>query len=73
MPEDPDAGDSVSFFRIYRDGDALGDRYERYFDGSGRRTSPGPDTSTGGITHSYWVTAVDQHYAESPRRRAGDG
>ncbi|MEZ0292536.1 MAG: prepilin-type N-terminal cleavage/methylation domain-containing protein [Solirubrobacteraceae bacterium] len=66
VPEDPDAGDSVSFFRIYRDGTALGDRYERYFDGNGTPSVTWTDTGTGGTTHSYWVTAVDQQYRESP-------
>ena len=45
-PEDPDAGDSVSFFRIYRDGIALGNRYERYFDASGSPTVTWTDTGT---------------------------
>ena len=66
VPEDPDAGDSVSFFRIYRDGTALGDRYERYFDGNGSPSVTWTDTGTGGTPHSYWVTAVDQQYRESP-------
>jgi hypothetical protein len=56
---DPNLGDSVSFYRIYRDGV----RYDR--------TSLGTDTSwtdtaVGGTTHSYQVTAVDTHLAESP-------
>ncbi|MGH2944868.1 MAG: hypothetical protein ACRDPC_01105 [Solirubrobacteraceae bacterium] len=62
-PEDPDAGDSIEFYRIYRDGILLANRYARWFD-----TGPSPewqDTQTAGVTHSYWVTAVDQHYAES--------
>jgi hypothetical protein len=62
-PEDPDAGDGVEFYRIYRDGKALADRYARWFDPAGSVTWQ--DTATGGTTHSYWVTAVDKHYAES--------
>jgi prepilin-type N-terminal cleavage/methylation domain-containing protein len=63
-PQDPDLGDSVAFYRIYRDGQALTDRYDRWFDDS--NTVTWQDTATGGTTHTYWVTAVDQHYAESP-------
>lgn len=65
-PEDPDAGDSIAFFRIYRDGFTLADRYDRYFDLSGSPDISWTDTDTAGALHTYWVTAVDQHYAESP-------
>jgi prepilin-type N-terminal cleavage/methylation domain-containing protein len=64
-PEDPDAGDAISFFRIYRDGFTLSDRYDRYFDYSGSGSVSWTDTDTDGSLHTYWVTAVDQHYAES--------
>jgi type II secretory pathway pseudopilin PulG len=64
-PEDPDAGDSASFFRIYRDGKALVNRYDRYFDDTGATTVSWTDLATGGTKHTYWVTTVDQHYAES--------
>jgi hypothetical protein len=61
QPDDPDPGDSIDFYRIYRDGDRLADRYDR--------TGPGElsfiDTTPGGETHDYWVSAVDNHYAES--------
>jgi fibronectin type 3 domain-containing protein len=63
-PEDPDTGDGVAFYRIYRDGKALTDRYDRWFSNSG--TVTWQDTATAGTTHTYWVTSVDQHYAESP-------
>jgi hypothetical protein len=63
-PEDPDALDGVEFYRIYRDGQALGDRYERWFDPAA--TVTWHDAATGGLPHSYSVTAVDRHYAESP-------
>ena len=63
-PEDPDAGDAIEFYRVYRDGKALGDRYERWFDP--RATPIWQDTRTGGLTHTYWVTAVDKNFAESP-------
>jgi prepilin-type N-terminal cleavage/methylation domain-containing protein len=62
-PEDPDAGDSVAFYRVYRDGQSLGDRYARWFNPNSSVTWQ--DTATAGTTHTYWVTAVDQHYAES--------
>ena len=62
-PEDPDTGDGIEFYRIYRDGRALGDRYDRWFDGGA--TATWQDTATGGTPHTYRVTAVDKHYAES--------
>jgi fibronectin type 3 domain-containing protein len=63
-PQDPDAGDSVAFYRVYRDGQAVSDQYARWF-GTGANVT-WQDTATGGTTHTYWVTAVDQHFAESP-------
>jgi hypothetical protein len=65
VPEDGDAGDSVNFFRIYRDGTALSNRFDRYFDSAGGATVTWTDTDTGGSSHSYWITAVDQHFGES--------
>ena len=65
-PEDPDAGDSIAFFRVYRDGITMANRFERWFDFSGSPTVTWTDTATNGILHTYWVTAVDQNYAESP-------
>jgi prepilin-type N-terminal cleavage/methylation domain-containing protein len=57
---DPD-GDPIAFFRIYRDGQAYANRYDRT--GSGTEltwTDPKGDNS-----HSYSVTAVDPQLAES--------
>jgi prepilin-type N-terminal cleavage/methylation domain-containing protein len=57
---DPD-GDPIAFFRIYRDGQAYVNRYDRT--GSGTEltwTDPKGDNS-----HSYSVTAVDPQLAES--------
>jgi hypothetical protein len=56
---DPDAGDSVAFYRVYRDG--------VYYD----RTNGGGDATwtdgdTGGVQHDYYLKAVDTHLAESP-------
>jgi prepilin-type N-terminal cleavage/methylation domain-containing protein len=62
-PGDPDPLDGVEFYRVYRDGTALGDRYARWFDDAAKVTWQ--DTATDGVTHSYWVTAVDKHFAES--------
>jgi hypothetical protein len=61
-PADPDAGDSIHFYRIYRDGTSYGDRYDRTGDGA---TLSYTDTSTGGVPHTYWITAVDSQLAES--------
>jgi hypothetical protein len=63
-PADPDTGDSIAFYRVYRDGVSINDRYERWYDSS--PTITWQDTLTDGIAHTYYVTAVDTHYAESP-------
>jgi type II secretory pathway pseudopilin PulG len=64
-PDDPDGPpDGVEFYRIYRDGQAMGNRYDRWFD-----TGPNvswQDTQTNGLTHTYSVTAVDTQHMESP-------
>ena len=57
-------GDPIAFYRIYRDGTAITNRYERWYDSSSSITWQ--DTQTGGTTHTYYITAVDSHYAESP-------
>ena len=59
-PSDAD-GDAISFYRIYRDGQAIANRYDT---APGNKTSY-TDTATGGGTHNYWVTAVDPQLAES--------
>jgi len=62
-PGDPDPLDDVAFYRVYRDGTSLAHRYARWFDDGANVTWQ--DTATDGATHTYWVTAVDKHYAES--------
>jgi hypothetical protein len=59
---DPDAGDSVDFYRIYRDGTAYADRYDRT--GTGAELTY-TDTQTDGVAHLYRVVAVDTQLAES--------
>lgn len=59
---DPDTADSVDFYRIYRDGAAYADRYDR--------TSTGTvvsyvDTDANGVAHDYRVAAVDTRLGES--------
>lgn len=61
-PADPDPGDSIDFYRIYRDGSLYADRYDRT--GSGTEVTY-TDIHTGGDQHTYWVTAVDTQLAES--------
>jgi prepilin-type N-terminal cleavage/methylation domain-containing protein len=56
-PGDPE------FYRIYRDGQALANRYERWFDD--RQTVTWQDTQTDGLPHTYSVTAVDGDHLES--------
>ena len=59
---DPDPGDSIAFYRIYRDGVTYDDRYDKTGDGS---TLTYTDSALDGSTHTYYVTAVDTHLAES--------
>lgn len=60
---DPDGGDSVSFYRIYRDGTTYDKRLDRLYSG-------GPlvyvDANPGGTAHDYRVSAVDTRFGESP-------
>jgi len=51
---DPDAGDAVDFYRIYRDGQL----YDTY-DWTGGQYVLWTDEDTDGVTHEYYVTAVD--------------
>jgi prepilin-type N-terminal cleavage/methylation domain-containing protein len=65
---DPDSGDSVDYYRVYRDGTGLANRYD-VIDNvpvSGTSFVLWTDPNTGGTTHTYRVTAVDTHAAESP-------
>jgi type II secretory pathway pseudopilin PulG len=59
---DPDTGDSVDHYRIYRDGVAYANRYDRTASGSVLQYV---DTDSQGSQHDYWVAAVDQHLGES--------
>ncbi len=54
---------SVSFYRVYRDGTAVGydDRYDRT---SGTETTY-TDADAGTATHRYWITAVNSSFNES--------
>jgi hypothetical protein len=62
-PADPD-GDSIDFYRIYRDGTGVADRYSRWDQNGAVVTFI--DAATDGQAHCYYVTAVDRYYAESP-------
>lgn len=59
---DPDNGDSIDFYRIYRDGTAYADRYDRTGTSSELTYT---DTRTDGEAHLYRVVAVDTQLAES--------
>jgi hypothetical protein len=63
VPDDPDFGDKIAFYRIYRDGTSYDSRYDVWVD-SGLSVQF-IDGNTGGTSHQYWVTAVDTNYAES--------
>jgi Tfp pilus assembly protein PilV len=66
---DPDSGDSIQFYRIYRDGTDWIDNY--YTRTPGPTTLQFTDTQTGGDVHTYFVVAVDQSFTES--RPIGSG
>lgn len=59
---DPDIGDAVDHYTIYRDGASYANRYDRTADAT---QTTWTDTKTGGLAHTYSVTAVDTHLAES--------
>lgn len=59
---DPDPGDAVDHYVIYRDGTTYAYRYDRTADASATTWT---DTHVDGTTHTYYVTAVDTHLAES--------
>lgn len=62
VPGDPDSGDAISFYRIYRDGTLIADRFDRTGLGSDLTWT---DARSAGQSHSYWITAVDTQLAES--------
>jgi prepilin-type N-terminal cleavage/methylation domain-containing protein len=55
-------GDTVIFYRIYRGGTAIADRYAVRSPGTATSFKDGNAGSQG---HKYWITAVDQNYSES--------
>jgi hypothetical protein len=63
VPQDPDTNDSIAFFRIYRDGTRVADRYDRWYGNGASLTWQ--DIHTGGSSHTYYVTSVDTDYGES--------
>jgi prepilin-type N-terminal cleavage/methylation domain-containing protein len=62
---DPDPGDSILFYRIYRDGSTYAHRFGTFFpDATGALAWTDPDTPSG--PHTYRLTAVDTQFGESP-------
>lgn len=59
---DPDVGDAVAYYRIYRDGTTYADRYDRTGTASELTFT---DTATNGVGHTYRVVAVDTQMSES--------
>jgi prepilin-type N-terminal cleavage/methylation domain-containing protein len=66
-PQDSDFKDTVVQFNVYRDGQSPSKRYDSISNSgiSAGSTVTWIDPSPGGVTHTYWVTAVDNHGAES--------
>jgi hypothetical protein len=61
-PGDPDPGDEIAYYRIYRDGTGYNDRYDRTGSGDDLEFV---DDSTDGESHQYWISAVDTQLGES--------
>jgi prepilin-type N-terminal cleavage/methylation domain-containing protein len=61
-PGDPDPGDRVTRYRIYRDGTTADDRLAETLD---ETTTQFVDEGAGSRTRTYWVTAVDTQLGES--------
>ena len=59
--DDPDTGDRIHSYRIYRDGTAVSNRHNRV-DGTETYVR---DPRTWDEVHTYWITAVDTHMQES--------
>jgi hypothetical protein len=61
----PSSGTTVDFYRIYRDGTATSARVDTQ-GVSGNPTESWVDTTAGGTSHTYRVTAASANLAESP-------
>jgi type II secretory pathway pseudopilin PulG len=59
-----DSGGSVIFYRIYRDGQTIAQRYARTSNASGSSFTF-TDKDAGAGSHTYYVSAVDDEFAES--------
>lgn len=57
-----DTGGTILFYRIYRGGEAIANRYGKTTDGA---TLSFIDKDSGGASYSYYVSAVDNNFAES--------
>jgi type II secretory pathway pseudopilin PulG len=62
-PAAGESGDTLRYYRIYRDGVAYADRYDHTGQATTRTWT---DRSPGAGTHTYYLTAVDSALAESP-------
>ena len=65
-PVDPDAGDSVAGYVIYRDGQRLADSYAT------TTSTTYTDTAVSDGEHTYWIVAVDGRGAQSARVAANE-
>jgi hypothetical protein len=63
---DPPPADYTDFYYVYRDTkNGRAERYDSVDNNSGTVYWTDPDPGSGTDTHTYWVTAVDNHLAES--------
>ena len=58
---DPDPGDAIDHYNVYRGGTGFADRIDR----TDVAELSWTDTTAGGVPHEYWITAVDRNLAES--------
>jgi Tfp pilus assembly protein PilV len=61
---DPDAGDGIYFYRIYRDGSTYADRYDVFYPVANKPLTWVDGNASNG-PHTYRVSAVDLRFGES--------
>jgi prepilin-type N-terminal cleavage/methylation domain-containing protein len=61
-----DSDGTIYFYRIYRNGNAYGDRYSVLFPVSGKPLVFVDSSPSAGGGNSYWISAVDNAFGESP-------
>jgi prepilin-type N-terminal cleavage/methylation domain-containing protein len=61
-----DSDGTIAYYRIYRDGTAYSNRWDDFFPASSGGLLSWLEYAPGVGTHTYYVTAVDNNFGESP-------